>query len=61
MFFLCFHWVQKETTGVKLVKARCSFLFYCYFSAIVGEIDDEIDSGLEMQSIKAEPFNPVVY
>ena len=45
---------------MKLVKARCSFLF-CYFSAIVGEIDDEIDSGLEMQSIKAEPFNPVVY
>ena len=46
---------------MKLVKARCSFLFYSYFSAIVGEIDDEIDSGLEMQSIKAEPFNPVVY
>ena len=46
---------------MKLVKARCSFLFYCYFSAIVGEIDDEIDSGLEMQNIKAEPFNPVVY
>ena len=29
--------------------------------AIVGEIDDEVDSGLEMNEIKAEPFNPVVY
>jgi len=29
--------------------------------AVVGEIDDEIDSGLEMKGIKAEPFNPVVY
>ncbi|XP_066917655.1 U6 snRNA-associated Sm-like protein LSm8 [Clytia hemisphaerica] len=29
--------------------------------AVIGEIDDEIDSGIEMQSVKAEPFNPVVY
>ena len=53
--------VLKETSGMKWIKSTSSFLFYCYFSAIVGEIDDEIDSGLEMQSIKAEPFNPVVY
>ena len=45
---------------MKWVQATFSFLS-CYFSAIVGEIDDEIDSGLEMQSIKAEPFNPVIY
>ncbi|XP_057296326.1 U6 snRNA-associated Sm-like protein LSm8 [Hydractinia symbiolongicarpus] len=29
--------------------------------AVVGEIDDEIDSGLEMKDIKAQPFNPVIY
>ena len=46
---------------MKWVQATFSFFSSCYFSAIVGEIDDEIDSGLEMQSIKAEPFNPVIY
>ena len=29
--------------------------------AVVGEIDDEIDSSLEMSAIKARPFNSVVY
>jgi len=29
--------------------------------AVIGEIDDEIDSGIEMTDMKAEPFNPVVY
>jgi hypothetical protein len=28
---------------------------------VIGEIDDEIDSNIEMKTMKAEPFNPVVY
>ena len=38
------------------------YYFYIFFcSAVIGEIDDEIDSGIEMTDMKAEPFNPVVY
>ena len=29
--------------------------------AVVGEIDDEVDSGLNFDNIRADPFNPVVY
>merc|ERR1712189_162902 len=29
--------------------------------AIIGEIDDEIDNGLDMDNVKAEPLNSVVY
>lgn len=31
------------------------------FSAIIGEIDDEADSQLDLGSVKAEPLNPVVH
>lgn len=29
--------------------------------ALIGQIDDKIDSRLDFQSIRAEPLNPVVY
>ncbi|XP_047122348.1 U6 snRNA-associated Sm-like protein LSm8 [Hydra vulgaris] len=29
--------------------------------AVIGEIDDEVDSELDLKELKAEPFNPVVY
>jgi hypothetical protein len=35
--------------------------FDCYFSAVIGEIDDDTDSSLDMANIKADPLNPVVY
>lgn len=34
---------------------------FFFYRAVIGEIDDEIDSGIEMTDMKAEPFNPVVY
>ena len=36
-------------------------LLQLFYRAIIGEIDDEVDNGLDMTSIKAEPLNPVVY
>ena len=38
-----------------------SIFLFNYSRAVIGEIDDEIDSGIEMNDMKAEPFNPVVY
>ena len=36
-------------------------IFYCYSSAVIGEIDDDTDSSLDMANIRADPLNPVVY
>ena len=35
--------------------------FACYSSAVIGEIDDDTDSSLDMANIRADPLNPVVY
>lgn len=33
----------------------------CIFSAVVGEMDDEMDSRLDMNSIRADPLGAVVH
>lgn len=38
-----------------------SILYFCFFSAVVGEIDETIDSRLDLNSLRAEPIGPVVY
>lgn len=34
---------------------------FLFFSAVVGEIDETIDSRLDLNSLRAEPIGPVVY
>ena len=36
-------------------------LLFVYFSAVIGEIDDDTDSSLDFPNIKAEPLNSVVH
>lgn len=42
-------------------RAKIYVFAFIFLRAVIGEIDDEIDSGIEMKTMKAEPFNPVVY
>lgn len=34
---------------------------FLLFSAVVGEIDETIDSRLDLNNVRAEPIGPVVY
>lgn len=36
-------------------------LFWLYFSAVIGEIDEDTDSTLDLGNIRAEPLNSVVH
>ena len=40
------------------------FTFHLYFhirSAVVGELDEEIDSSIDLEKIRADPLLPVVH
>ena len=39
---------------------KCSTDIF-YFSAVIGEIDDDTDGSLDFPNIKAEPLNSVVH
>ena len=36
-------------------------LFHLLFRAVIGELDDETDSIMDLHNIRAEPLNPKVH
>eukprot|EP00795_Rhopilema_esculentum_P002372 gene2372-18015_t len=52
--------VFSSTTGIEQVVLGL-YIVRGDNVAIVGEIDDDVDSGLDLGNVKAEPLNPVVY
>ncbi len=55
--------VERKRCFVLLLYLCYVFIrrFACYSSAVIGEIDDDTDSSLDMANIRADPLNPVVY
>ena len=33
----------------------------CIFSAVVGEVDEEMEAEINLSEIRAEPLNPVIH
>lgn len=38
-----------------------TLFFFDRFSAVIGEIDDEVDASMDLSDIRADPLNSVVY
>ena len=40
----------------------CPYVFIrTHHSAVVGELDDDLEAGIQLSEVRAEPLGPVVY
>lgn len=57
----CFDLINKIfETHVNLFQ-KCDCFNSDFFSAVIGEIDEETDSALDLGNIRAEPLNSVAH
>lgn len=56
---------RKNTASVlelcDLISTNNNLISFFYCSAVIGEIDEETDSALDLGNIRAEPLNSVVH
>lgn len=46
---------------VHLIWIWFNSMFCCLYSAVVGEVDEDIDSHADFENLRAEPLNPVTH
>jgi len=49
------------TTLFEIAVLHFSHLMYLPSSAVIGEIDEEVDASIDLSDIRADPLNSVVY
>ena len=53
--------IRRILSVVLVTGNELTYLFSIGFSAVIGEIDNEMDKQVELSSVRAEPLNAVVH